>query len=138
VPELSPADMRAIVERHVELWNAGGKAAWIAHLKQSSSGGFSMEDPVGTPTKRGHDILSEVWDNSFSQGAFTLSVDHLVTGGNEVAILANSNGTIDGAAVVVRSIEIYRFGDDDSLHIRAFWDIPAGSAYGEWTAATGS
>jgi hypothetical protein len=126
------------MERHVELWNAGDKEGWIAHLKQASPGGFTMEDPVGTPTKRGHDILNEVWDLAHGQESWTLSIDHLVICGNELAMLVNNQGIIQGTPVVVRSIETYRFDDDGSLLIRTYYDIPAGSSYGEWTATTGS
>jgi hypothetical protein len=137
VAELSDAETRTVVERHVELWNAGDKEAWIAHWRSASPGGISMEDPVGTPIKRGHDIPNQVWDNSFGQGAWTLSIDHLVTAGNEVALVVNNEGVINGASVLVRSIEICKFGDDGSLNIRTFWDIPAGSNYGEWTTQSG-
>jgi hypothetical protein len=138
VSQPSAAEMRATIERHVELWNKSDKDDWVAHLKKASVGGFTMEDPVGTPTKRGHEILSDMWDHAFGQGAWTLTIEHLVTCGNELAMLVSNEGVIDGATIVVRSIETYQFGDDGSLHLRAYYDIPGGSEYGEWTSTTGS
>ncbi len=46
-------EIRTAVERHVELWNAGDKEAWLAHWKRVVPGEVTMEDPVGTPLKRG-------------------------------------------------------------------------------------
>jgi hypothetical protein len=127
------------MEHHVELWNAGDKEAWLSHIKQASPGGLTMEDPVGTPIKHGHDIMNEVWDLAHSgRESWTLSIDHLVICGHELAMVINNEGIIQGTPVVVRSIETYRFDDDGSLLIRTYHDIPAGSAYGEWTATTGS
>jgi hypothetical protein len=68
----------------VGLWNAGDKEAWIAHAKQASPGGFTVEDPVGTPIKRGHDIVNEMWETSFNEYPGKLSIEHPITGGNEV------------------------------------------------------
>jgi hypothetical protein len=138
VSQPSAAEMRATIERHIELWNAGEKEAWVAHWKLTSTGGMTWEDPVGTPPKRGSDFLGGLWDAAFSQGAWTLSVDHLVTCSNELAMLVSNEGVVEGATIVVRSIETYRFGDDGSLHVRAYFDIPAGSEYGEWTSSTAS
>jgi SnoaL-like domain len=133
MPQPPAAEMRATVERHVELWNAGEKEPWLAHMKAAAVGGLTMDDPVGTPTKRGTDILGDVWDHSFSQGVWTLTIEHLVTCANELAMVVRNESVVDGTTVVVRSIETYRFGDDGSLYVRTYFDMPAGSDYAEWT-----
>jgi hypothetical protein len=46
-------EIRAAVERHVELWNAGDKEAWLAHWKRLVPGEVTMEDPVGTRSNAG-------------------------------------------------------------------------------------
>jgi len=62
--------------------------------------------------------LSDIWDRGFSRGAWTLTIDFLIICGNELAIVVSNEGEVEGATVVVRSIETYRFADDGSLHIR--------------------
>jgi hypothetical protein len=39
-------EIRAAVERHVELWNAGDKDAWLAHWKRVVPGEVTMEDAL--------------------------------------------------------------------------------------------
>jgi hypothetical protein len=136
VAKRAAAEMRAFEERHVELWNAGDKEAWIAHMKKFSPGGFAIEDPVGTPIKQGHDILNEIWDRSFNESVWKLSIDRLITGGNEVVVVLKDEGVTNGSPVVVYEIDLIRFGDDGSVHIRSFWDVPTGSVYGEWATAS--
>jgi hypothetical protein len=41
--------IRAAVERHVELWNAGEKEVWLAHWKSVVPGENTKEDPVARP-----------------------------------------------------------------------------------------
>jgi len=62
VPQLSTAEMRAAIERHVELWNEGDKEAWVDHMKRASVGGLTANDPVGTPTKTGSGLLGLVYE----------------------------------------------------------------------------
>jgi hypothetical protein len=37
---------------------------------------------------------------------------------------------------LVQSIEIYKFGDDGSLHTSTFWDLSIGNEYSQWTKET--
>lgn len=128
--------IRAALERHVQLWNAGDKEAWLAHWKGVVPGEVTMEDPVGTPVKRGWDVMAEVWDAS-PNADWKLGIDLLhVCGATGAAVIRNS-GTVNGEAAVIQSIEIYKFGDDGSLHTSTFWDLAAGNEYAQWTAETG-
>ena len=129
-------EIRAAVERHVELWNAGDKEAWLAHWKGVVSGEATMEDPVGTPTKRGWAVMSDVWDASPNTD-WKLGIDLLYVCGTTGAAVIRNSGTVNGEPTLIRSIEIYNFGDDGSLHTSTFWDLSAGNEYAQWTAETG-
>jgi len=129
-------EIRAAVERHVELWNAGDKEAWLAHWKRVVPGEATMEDPVGTPIKRGWDVMSAVWDAS-PNADWKLGIDLLYVCGTTGAAVIRNSGTVNGEPTLIRSIEIYKFGDDGSLHTSTFWDLAAGNEYAQWTAATG-
>jgi hypothetical protein len=129
-------EIRAAVERHVELWNAGDKEAWLAHWKGVVPGGATMEDPVGTPTKRGWAVMGDVWDAS-PNADWKLGIDLLYVCGTTGAAVIRNSGTVNGEPTLIRSIEIYKFGDDGSLHTSTFWDLSAGNQYAQWTAETG-
>ncbi len=129
-------EIRAAVERHVELWNAGDKEAWLAHWKGVVPGEATMEDPVGTPTKRGWAVMGDVWDAS-PNADWKLGIDLLYVCGTTGAAVIRNSGTVNGEPTLIRSIEIYKFGDDGSLHTSTFWDLSAGNQYAQWTAETG-
>jgi hypothetical protein len=128
--------IRAALERHVELWNAGDKEAWLAHWKQVVPGEVTMEDPVGTPLKRGWDVMEQVWDAS-PNADWKLGVDLLHVCGTTGAAVIRNSGTVNGTPMLVQSIEIYKFGDDGSLHVSTFWDLSIGNEYSQWTKETG-
>ncbi len=119
---LRPDEMRAAIERHIALWNAGEKEPWLAAWRTVSSGGVTAEDPVGTPMRQGPDVFSDLWDHTV--GVWTLTVEHLVACANEVAMVVRNEGTVGGENVTVRSIELYRFGEDETLSIRTYFDQP--------------
>ena len=44
--------------------------------------------------------------------------------GNEIAWVMENTFTKDGQSSLLRSIEVYRFGDDGSVEIRTHYDVP--------------
>jgi hypothetical protein len=132
----TPEHMRAVIDAHVAAWNAGDKDAWLAGLQAAFPGGITMEDPVGTPVKRGWQIMGDAWDAS-PNADWTLTVERLITCGNEVATVMRSDGTVQGAPVSVVSIETVRFEPDGSVHWKTYLELPDGSEYADWTSQTG-
>ncbi|HEY3995269.1 MAG TPA: nuclear transport factor 2 family protein [Mycobacterium sp.] len=132
----SAETIRAALERHVELWNAGDKEAWLAHWKHVVPGEVTMEDPVGTPVKRGWDVMAQVWDAS-PNADWKLGIDLLHVCGTTGAAVIRNSGAVNGTPMLVQSIEIYKFGDDGSLHTSTFWDLSIGNEYSQWTKETG-
>lgn len=129
----SSDEIRRGLERHVELWNAGDKEAWIASWRSLVSGEPAMEDPVGTPLKRGWDTMLEAWDRSPNE-AWKLTIETLYVCANEAALVIRNNGSVGGTSVSMRSVEIYAFGDDGSCHTKTYFDQPEGGAYANWNA----
>ena len=129
-------EIRAALEQHVALWNAGDKEAWLAAWKAVVPGEVSMEDPVGTPVKRGWDVMAEVWDAS-PNADWKLSILKLYVCASTGAAIIRNEGSVAGTPTVIESIEVYEFRDDGSLHTKTFWELAQGNEYAQWTAATG-
>jgi ketosteroid isomerase-like protein len=130
-------EMRGVVERHVELWNTGDKDAWLASWRSVTTGEPSMEDPVGTPIKRGWDFIEEAWDVA-SQSGVRLTIKTLYVCGSTVAVVIGNDGSNDGVPFSMDSIELYHFHDDGSMHSQTYWDPAAGASdHAEFTTTTG-
>jgi hypothetical protein len=130
-------EMRGVIERHVELWNAGDKDAWLAYWRSVNHGEPSMEDPVGTPLKRGWDLITEAWDVAATSDV-KLTLKTLYVRGSTVAAAIANDGNFDGVPFSMDSIELYHFADDGSIHAQTYWDVAADpSDYGEFAATTG-
>lgn len=131
----SAEEIRAAVEGHVRLWNAGDKDAWLAHWKGLVPGATTMEDPVGTPLKRGWDVQIEAWDRANAD--WKLDIGLLYVCGSTAAAVIRNSGSVNGESMTIESIETYAFTDDGSLHTSTFWPLSIGTEYAEWTAETG-
>jgi|SRR5690606_28716004 len=117
--------IRAVVERYVECFTAGDREGWLALWAEDAS----MEDPVGTPPKRGREEIGAFFDQSLAM-ADTLRL--VLTGpvciaAGEVAFGMQARPTIGGTEFVVDIIDVMQFtdGPDGTPHIaamRAFWD----------------
>ena len=128
--------IREALEQHVALWNRGDKEGWLAAWKSLVPGEVTMEDPVGTPVKRGWDVMGEVWDAS-PNADWKLSIEKLYVCASTGAAVIRNAGTVAGTPTVIESIEVYEFRDDGSLHTKTFWELAEGNEYAQWTAETG-
>jgi len=107
--------------RHVELWNARDKAAWLDAWQRFVPGEPMFEDPVGTPVRRGWDALAAVWDTAQPSGV-SITIEKLIVCGNEAVALMANEVVIDGAPFVADSIEVYVFNQDGSCLSRTYMD----------------
>ena len=115
-------------KRYVELWNRGDKEAWVANWKAVAPGRFTMFDPVGTPPK--HDFEGccvEPFDLFQPVTEFRVDPATMFICGNEVAWVMENVFTKDGRTQHLKSIEVYRFGEDGSVEIRTHYDVPDAS-----------
>jgi hypothetical protein len=132
----SPTEIRRIIERSYELWNAEDRQGWLDHWKSVTPGEHLLEDPIGTPPKHGWDILGEVWDRT-AKGRLYITAHQIIVCANEGVAVCDNSGVVQGKEVLIKSVDIYRFTDDGSTYTRSFWEIPDGLPYGEWTATAG-
>ena len=112
-------------KNYVELWNKGDKEAWVANWKKVAPGDFVMVDPVGTPAKR--DFVGccvEPFDLFQPSTEFHVDPSTMFICGNEVAWVMESTFIKDGKKQLMKSIEVYRFGDDGAVEIRTHYDVP--------------
>ena len=117
--------LRTWAKNYVELWNKGDKDAWVANWKAVATGDFTMLDPVGTPPK--HDFESccvEPFDLFQPSTEFRVDPSTIFICGNEVAWVMENVFRKDGQSQHMKSIEVYRFGDDGSVEIRTHYDVP--------------
>ena len=135
MPVPSPIEIRRIIERSYELWNAEDRQGWLDHWKSVTPGEHVLEDPIGTPPKHGWDILAEVWDRT-SRDRLYVTAKLIIVCANEGVAVCDNEGTVKGRHVVIESVDHYRFGEDGSTHTRSFWEIPEDLPYGEWTSST--
>lgn len=114
----SPA--RVAVEDHCRHWNARDQAAWSALFADD----VTFDDPVGAPTKHGHDAVRQSWERSLTPGrSWHLVPTRIVVCGDEAAVLMRNEGDLDGRRVVVDSVEIWRVGADGRVTaVRSYFE----------------
>ncbi len=119
------AELETWANNYVDLWNKGDKEGWVANWRKVATGDFTMLDPVGTPAK--HDFEGcciEPYDLFQPSTEFRVDPSTRFICGNEVAWVMENVFSKDGATRHMKSIEVYRFGDDGSVEIRTHYDVP--------------
>jgi len=134
----TPAEIKARIRTGDDLWNAGDREGWLAHVRSYATT-MRREDPVGTPVKEGADALEEVWDRSRPALRQRRKVQYLFVCGQEAAAWVVTKAVVDGQTVWWHGAECTRFDADGTVHTRAFWEPPAERLdYLAWSAATGT
>jgi hypothetical protein len=114
--------IRRLLERSYELWNAGDKDGYVANLQELAPGGFSLEDPVGTPPKETPQSVAEMFDGDVGWKMIT---EQIIVCGNSAARISRAEGMAEGQPVSVRAVDTFDFADDGSVHIRVWYGAPA-------------
>lgn len=121
-------ELEAWADGYVEHWNSGDKQAWIANWKKVAPGDLVMLDPVGTPPKSGFDgCCADPYDLFQPSTEFYVDPETRWVCGNEVAWVMTNIFRKDGQEQRMKSIEVYRFGEDGSVEIRTHYDVPESS-----------
>jgi steroid delta-isomerase len=117
--------IRAVVEQYVAHFSAGDRAGWLALWAEDAT----MEDPVGTPLKTGHDEIGAFFEQSMTMAD---SLRLVLTGpvciaAGEVAFGMQARPTMGGTEFCVDIVDVMQFSDgpDGTPRIqtmRAFWD----------------
>jgi hypothetical protein len=85
---------RAAVVRHVEMWNAQDKAAWLALFAED----VNYEDPPGTVAGCGRQVMADyAWDRSFTESKrWILEAVRIIACGHEAVVHIRNHGSVEG------------------------------------------
>jgi hypothetical protein len=134
---ITGADLEHFIRRWYESWNDQDKQGWLQHWKHAAPGEPTLEDPVGTPVKRGWELAAELWDRT-GPNHQAVRIEQIILGGSEAVVVCHNEGTYQGEALVIPSVDVWRVNADGTSSVRSFWEIPDHIPYGKWTAKTGS
>ena len=108
------------VNRYIELL-AAGSADELAALYTPDA---TVEDPVGSGVRRGHDAIRKLYSR-FENLHRTAELVSLQVIGNEAAFLARLTVTTEGGHTRIDGIDVMTFDDDARItSMRAFWSAP--------------
>jgi steroid delta-isomerase len=110
------------INDYVRTFSAGDRAAWLGCFAPDAT----MEDPVGTPVKRGHEEIGAFYDQGQSSAdavELRLGGEPLVCG-SQAAFPLQIVATLGGAKMGMNAIDVMTFDDDGRITSqRAFVDF---------------
>ncbi len=111
-------DYATTVNRYLELVAGKGTAAEITALYTADA---TIEDPIGSPLRRGRDAVHEFY-TAFDDADKETELVSLRVGGNEAAFLWRLTITAAGSGTVIEPISVMAFDDAARItSMRAFW-----------------
>lgn len=113
--------VRATIERYLERFSAGDREGWL----DLWADGATMEDPVGSPPKRGREEIGAFWDQNRA-GVDSIELRGrgiVVVVGNEASFVFDARPTLGGATLSMPVIDVMTFDDEARITSqRAFVD----------------
>jgi steroid delta-isomerase len=115
------AAIRVTLDTYWATMSAGDRAGWLACFAPDAT----VEDPVGTAVRKGHDEIGAFFDET--QGMAD-SIELRPVGitnvcGREVAFAMEIRPTIGGSVFTMNAIDVMTFDDRARIaSMRAFWD----------------
>ncbi len=118
--------MASAISEFVDSYIAAYNARNVDALLNLYTEDATLEDPVGSPTKRGREELREFWENAVQFDMTLRRGDTIFVCGNEAAIgLRVGIGTPDGRKEL-DIINIMAFASDGRIKgARSFYDVSA-------------
>ena len=123
---MTPETIRAAIEKHVAVWNEHDQKRFLAHWRAIAPGGVTMEDPVGTPLKQGWGAVEEMF--KLFNPVTTQQLERCYIRGSEAAVVFHNQVQTADGTMDISDIELWQFGDDGSLLIRTWFDLPGEGA----------
>jgi hypothetical protein len=117
---MTNSEIATFLHSQVERWNAGDHDALMAGYRNAAPAGMSLEFPIGTTVADGFPTMEGIWQAH--AGHVKLRIDTCIVNSGEGALCVSnqrldSNGDVESTNM---SIELYRFSEDGTLHIRWF------------------
>jgi len=114
------ATIRSVIEQYWAAFSAGDRAAWLALYAEDAT----VEDPVGSGVRVGHEGIGAFWDETreLADSIELRSKGIVNVCGDEVAFAMEVRPTIGGTTFSMTAIDVMRFNDDGRIQtMRAFW-----------------
>ncbi|MBF6439855.1 nuclear transport factor 2 family protein [Nocardia cyriacigeorgica] len=111
--------IRDVVEEYVKLVGSGTSEDVVALYAPDAT----VEDPIGTPPKHGHDAIREFYNVLANlERESTLHADTVRIGGNQAAFMFTLVTKAGDQRVTLRPIDVMEFDDEGRItHMRAYW-----------------
>ncbi len=108
----------AAVHGYIAAFEAGSADAVIALFDEDAT----VEDPVGTPVKRGQDAIREFYATSMATGAKLELLGPPRCAGDFVAFPFNVKLEWGGQTSIIEVIDTFRLNDEGKItEMRAYW-----------------
>jgi steroid delta-isomerase len=120
-----PADeaaIRATIEQYFARFSAGDRDGWLALWTDDAT----MEDPVGTPVKRGKDEIGAFYDQGrvAAESIELRPSGYVIICGDQASFAMDVRPTVGGQTMVIPAIDVMTFGPDGRISSqRAFVDF---------------
>jgi steroid delta-isomerase len=117
----TPDEMRTLVDRYVQAMNSNDREGYVSLFAPDAT----MEDPVGSEVRRGHDGVRAFWGEVH---ALSPQITLVLTGpvrvaGAELAFPMEAVSDVGGTTMIVDIIDVFRVDDAGLItSMRAFWD----------------
>ena len=113
------AAMKAALQAYVDRTNAGDASGLVALFASDAV----IEDPVGTPSRRGEEIAAWFADSVAFNARITLVAPFRGSHANEAAMAFDVEFTPPGSPrLLIRSVDVFCFGEAGLItSLRAFW-----------------
>jgi steroid delta-isomerase len=115
-------DIQATIERYWSTFSSGDRDGWLALFADDAT----MEDPVGSPLKRGKDEIGAFFDQSMAgvESVELRGMGATVIVGNEAAFAMEVRPVVGGAALTMAVVDVMTFDDGAKITSqRAFVDF---------------
>lgn len=108
---LAPEQIRATIHAYVAAFEAGDPEAVVSLFAEDAT----VEDPVGTPAKCGHDEIRTFFTGSMQTGAKLFLQEPIRVGENYAAFAFQVRLSWDGATTSIDVIDIFRFNAEGKV-----------------------
>ena len=121
-PMATSEQIRATIGAYMEAFSAGDRGAWIALFAEDAT----LEDPVGSEVKHGHEGIGEFWDfvHTLSTSIALEPNGPACVAGHEAAFPIRIVNDLAGTKMLIEATDVMTFTDDARIaSMRAFWDM---------------
>jgi steroid Delta-isomerase len=113
--------IRASIDRYLEVMTVGDKEGYLATFAE----GATVEDPVGSGTRHGHEEIAEFFDlvRSLADRITLVLTGPVRVAGSEAAFPMQAISEMGDQRMVVDIIDVMTFDEEAKItSMRAFWD----------------